>query len=181
MNLEEKKISGEIIYNGKILTLIKDKVLCPNGNTSFREVVLHNGGAAILCITKDNLVYLVKQFRYPYNEVMYEIPAGKLELNENPYDAALREFEEETGNKAKRLIDLGCIYPSCGYTSEKIYLFLANDFTISKQNLDSDETLEVVLMPLDKVEEMVLNGEIKDSKAICALYRYNLLKKNGKI
>ena len=181
MDLKEKKISGEVIYDGKILKLIKDKVLCPNGNESYREVVRHNGGAAILCITKDEEVFLVKQYRYPYDEVMYEIPAGKLEVGEAPYDAALREFEEETGNKTDKLYDLGVMYPSCGYTSEKVYLFLATDFKKTQMNLDSDETLEVLTLPLSKVKDMILNGEIKDSKAICAIMRYELLKEKGNI
>ena len=172
MDLKEKKISGEVIYDGKILKLIKDKVLCPNGNESYREVVRHNGGAAILCITKDEEVFLVKQYRYPYDEVMYEIPAGKLEVGEAPYDAALREFEEETGNKAESLEHLIDIYPTCGYSSEVIYLYLAKDYVKTNTNFDEDEVIETEYIPLNDVLEMINSGKIKDAKTICALSTY---------
>ena len=176
MDLKEKKISGEEIYTGKVVKLIKDKVLCPNGNESYREIVRHNGGAGILCITNDNKVLLERQYRYAYDEVLYEIPAGKLEQGEDPYYAALREFEEETGNKASSLEHLIDIYPTCGYSSEIIYLYLAKDFVKTKTNLDDDEIILLEYIPLDKVLSMIDNGEIKDAKTICAiqayLYRY---------
>ncbi len=177
MDMREKKISSEIMFDGKILRVERDKVLCPNGNESFREIIRHNGGAAILCVTPDDKVLLEKQFRYAYDEVIYEIPAGKLELNEDPYDAAMREFEEETGNKAKELIPLGHIYPTCGYSAEKIYLYLALDFVQTEKNLDEDEVIITEYVPLAKVKEMILNNEIKDAKTICAL-NYYFLKYN---
>ncbi len=172
MKMEEKKISGETIYKGKVVCLEKDKVLCPNGIESYREVIRHNGGAAILCITEKEEVLLIRQFRYAYNEILYEIPAGKLELNEDPYDAAKREFEEETGNKVEQLDYLGKIYPTCGYTSEIIYLYLAKDLIKSQTSFDDDELIEVEYMPLPKVKDMILSGEIKDAKTICALSYY---------
>ena len=100
--MKEKKISGEVIYDGKILTLVKDKVICPNNEEAYREIVRHNGGAAILVVNEKNEVLLIRQFRYAYDEIIYEIPAGKLELNEDPYEAAKRELEEETGYKAEK-------------------------------------------------------------------------------
>lgn len=178
MDMREKKISGEVIFDGKVVKLEKDKVLCPNGNESYREVVRHPGGAAILCITKDNEVILERQFRYPYDEVIYEIPAGKLELNEDPYFAALREFEEETGNKANELESLGEIYPTCGYSSEIIYLYLAKDYIKTKTHFDDDEIIMLEYIPLEKAKEMILNGEIKDAKTIVAIMRYLLKYKN---
>ncbi|MDE5856176.1 MAG: NUDIX hydrolase, partial [Anaeroplasmataceae bacterium] len=111
----EKFLNRKVIYEGKILRLELDQVECENGNPAYREIVRHNGGAGILCITKENKVLLVKQFRYAYNEVLYEIPAGKLEKNENPLSAAQREFEEETGNRALDMSYLTTIYPTCGY------------------------------------------------------------------
>lgn len=179
MNMEEKKISGEVIYNGKVVRLEKDKVLCPNGMESYREIVRHNGGAAILCVTPDNKVMLIKQFRYAYNEVMYEIPAGKLELGEDPYDAALREFEEETGSKATELEYLTTIYPTCGYTSEKIYLYLATDFVKTNTHFDDDECIETIYLSMKQVLEMIKNNEIVDAKTICAITCYLINK--GKI
>ena len=174
MNMEEKKLSGEVLFDGKVVRLEKDKVLCPNGRESYREVVRHNGGAAILCVTNDDKVLLIKQFRYCYNEVIWEIPAGKLEGNEDPYDAAMREFEEETGNKASELIPLGNIYPTCGYSSEKIYLYLALDYKKTETHLDPDEVIITEYVPIARVKEMILNNEIKDAKTICALSTYFL-------
>jgi ADP-ribose pyrophosphatase len=168
----EKKIDGEVLYDGKIIRVERDTVLCPNGKSAFREVVRHNGGAAILCITKDDKVLLERQFRYPYNEVIYEIPAGKLEKGEDPYQAALREFEEETGNKAESLEHLIDIYPTCEYSSEVIYLYLAKDYVKTTTNFDEDEVIETEYIPLNDVLEMINSGKIKDAKTICALSTY---------
>lgn len=178
MDMEEKKISGEVLYDGKVVRLERDRVLCPNGKEAYREVVRHNGGAAILCLTEKNEVLLIKQFRYPYEEILYEIPAGKLEQGENPYDAAIRELEEETGNRADRLEFLGKIYPTCGYSSEVIYLYLAKDCTHTKTAFDEDEVIEDTPIPLCRVKEMILSGEIKDAKTICAI-SYYLMKNEG--
>lgn len=172
MNMKEKKIDGTIIYDGKIIKVEKDKVLCPNGKEAFREVVRHNGGAGILCVTEDNKILLERQFRYPYDEVIYEIPAGKLEKNEDPYQAALREFEEETGNKASSLEHLIDIYPTCGYSSEIIHLYLAKNFIKTETNFDEDEVIETEFIPLDDVLKMINDGRIKDAKTICALNVY---------
>jgi ADP-ribose pyrophosphatase len=176
MDMTEKKISGEVLYSGKVVRLEKDKVLCPNGNESYREIVRHNGGAAILCVTKDNKVLLERQYRYAYDEVLYEIPAGKLEKGEDPYYAAMREFEEETGNKAKELIHLIDIYPTCGYSSEIIYIYLAKDYVKTSTNFDPDEVILTEYIPLDDVLKRIAEGKIKDAKTICAiqafLYRY---------
>ena len=177
MNMEEKKISGELIFDGKIIRVEKDEVLCPNGSKSFREVVRHNGGAAILCVTDNDEVLLIKQFRYAYNDVIYEIPAGKLEKGEDPYDAAMRELEEETGYKAKKLEHLCDIYPTCGYSSEIIYLYLAKDCVKTETKFDEDELIISEYVPLAKVKEMILNNTLKDGKAICAISAY-LLKYN---
>lgn len=176
MEMKEKKLSGETIFEGHVVKLVKDKVLCPNGNESFREVVRHNGGAAVLCINENEEILLVKQFRYAYDEVMFEIPAGKLEKNEDPLEAAKRELEEETGNKADSLEFLGAIYPTCGYSSEIIYLYLANNCKKSHTHFDEDEVIESSFYKLEDVKNMILNGEIKDAKTICAL-SYYLMKK----
>lgn len=176
MNLEEKKIESEIIFDGKVIHVVKDKVLCPNGNESIREIVKHNGGAAVLCINDKEEVLLEKQYRYAYNEVIYEIPAGKLEKDENPYHAALRELEEETGMKAESLEKLGEIYPTCGYSSEIIHIYLALNCKKTKTNFDEDEIILSEFVPLNKVKEMIKNGLIKDAKTICAI-EYYLLKK----
>lgn len=177
MDMREKQLSREIIFEGKIIKVYKDKVECPNKEISYREVVSHNGGAAILCVTPDDEILLIKQFRYAYNDVIYEIPAGKLEKDENPYDAALRELEEETGNKALELEHLCDIYPTCGYSNEIIYLYLAKNCIKTHTHFDEDEFIETEYVPLNKVKEMILDGTLKDGKAICALQAY-LLKYN---
>ncbi|MCR5232201.1 MAG: NUDIX hydrolase [Acholeplasmatales bacterium] len=174
--MEEKKIDGKVIYDGKIIKVFKDRVLCPNGNESFREIVHHNGGAGVLLINDKEEILLVKQFRYAYKEELYEIPAGKLELNEDPYYAALRELEEETGNQANELEYLGKIYPTCGYSDEVIYLYLARNTKVTKTNFDEDEFIESNFYPLDVVKKMIKDGKIKDAKTICALEYYSLLK-----
>ena len=172
MDMREKKIDGEVLFNGVVVKLEKDKVLCPNGNTSYREVIRHNGGAAILCVTPDEHIILEKQFRYAYDEVLYEIPAGKLEKDEDPYEAALRELEEETGKKASKLELLSVIYPTCGYSSEKIYLYLATDYVETQTSFDEDEVIVSELVPLSKALEMINDGTIKDAKTICAISTY---------
>ncbi len=178
MDMREKRIDGETIFDGKVVKVIKDKVLCPNNNEAYREIIRHNGGAAILCVTPENKVLLIRQFRYAYDEVIYEIPAGKLEKNENPYDAALRELEEETGFKAESLETLGVIYPTCGYSDEKIYLYLAKNVTKGHMNLDEDEVIETLYVTLDEAKNMILENKIKDAKTICAISNYLLkLKK----
>ena len=176
MEMKEKKIDGTLIYDGKVIHVVKDKVLCPNGCESVREIVKHNGGAAVLCLNDKEEVLLIKQFRYAYDEVIYEIPAGKLELNENPYDAALRELEEKTGNKATKLKKLGEIYPTCGYSNEIIYIYLALNCKKTNTHFDDDEIIESKFIPLNEVKEMIKNGIIKDAKTICAINYYELNK-----
>lgn len=172
--MRETKINGEVVFEGKILKVEKDKVLCPNGNESYREVVRHNGGAAILCITKDNKIILEKQFRYAYDEILFEIPAGKLEKGENPYDAAMRELEEETGYKTDKLESLGVMYPTCGYSSEKIYLYLANNLEKGHMHLDDDECIELYEFTIDEIKNMIIENKIKDAKTIVAFSNYLL-------
>ena len=172
--MRETKINGEVVFEGKILKVEKDKVLCPNGNESYREVVRHNGGAAILCITKNNKIILEKQFRYAYDEILFEIPAGKLEKGENPYDAAMRELEEETGYKTDKLESLGAMYPTCGYSSEKIYLYLANNLEKGHMHLDDDECIELYEFTIDEIKNMIIENKIKDAKTIVAFSNYLL-------
>jgi len=173
MDKTEKKINSNIIYNGKIINLIVDDVICPTKNTSQREYITHPGGVAILAIS-DNKVLLEKQFRYPFNKEIFEIPAGKLEKNENHLVAAKRELKEETGYVAKSLIYLGAIYPTVGYSNEIIYIYLANDLTQGKQSLDEDEVIDFEWVDLIEFTRMIKEGVITDAKTICALQFYNL-------
>ena len=173
MNFEEKQIKSNLIYNGKVVKLYVDEVKCPNNNLSKREIIKHNGGVCILAIV-DNKVILEKQYRYAYDEMLYELPAGKLEENENPYDAAIREFEEETGYKANTLIDYGKMYPTCGYSNEIIHMYVAKDIVKTKRHLDEDEFIEIEYIELDKVIDMINKGVIKDAKTICLISKYIL-------
>ena len=151
----EKKISGEVLYDGYIVKLERDKVLCPNNNEAYREIVRHSGGAAVLCVTKENKIVLVKQFRYAFNEIMYEIPAGKLEQGEMPQASALRELEEEAGYKALSSEHLITIYPTVGYCSEKIYVYLVTDYEITQTNLDENEFVEVVEVTIEEAIRII--------------------------
>lgn len=173
MDFKEKQIKSDLIYNGKVVKLYVDDVKCPNNNLSKREIIKHNGGVCILAII-DNKVILEKQYRYAYDEVLYELPAGKLEKNENPYDAALREFEEETGYKANTLIDYGKMYPTCGYSNEIIYMYVAKDIIKTKRHLDEDEFIEIEYVNLEEVVDMINKGIIKDAKTICLISKYIL-------
>ena len=173
MDFKEKQIKSDLIYNGKVVKLYVDDVKCPNNNLSKREIIKHNGGVCILAII-DNKVILEKQYRYAYDEVLYELPAGKLEKNENPYDAALREFEEETGYKANTLIDYGKMYPTCGYSNEIIYMYVAKDIIKTKRHLDEDEFIEIEYVNLEEVVDMIKKGIIKDAKTICLISKYIL-------
>ena len=167
----EKTIKSNVIYKGKILRLNCDDVLASNGEKVKREIIHHNGGVCVLAFYNDKIP-LVKQYRYSYQEEMYELPAGKLEKNENSYDAGIRELEEEVGLKAESLTSLGVMYPSCGYTNEKIYLYKANDVKPSKQHLDSDEDITVNYFSIDEILQMIDSGKIKDAKTICLVLKY---------
>lgn len=171
----EKKQSSKLIYEGKVISLTVDDVIVNGSVEAKREIVHHNGGAAILVIV-DQKILLVKQFRYAFNDEIYEIPAGKLEKGEDPLESAKRELEEETGYIANNIVSLGEIYPTVGFCNEVINLYLVTDVRKGKLNLDFDEFIESYFLPLSEVNDMIINNELKDSKTICALYKYSLIK-----
>ena len=177
MNKEEKKLSSKEIYNGKVIKVSKDEVLCPNGNTSIREVVHHRGGVAILIKIEDKFI-LEKQYRYALNEEIIEVPAGKLEEGEIPLEAAKRECLEETGYKPLDMVFLGDMYPTGGYSSEVIHLYYCSKYQKAERHLDNDEMIDLWLVSLEEIEEMIANNQIKDSKtiAIISLYKSKILK-----
>lgn len=173
MDYVEKTVKKNYLYEGKILSLRKDDALTADGKPCIREIIEHSGGACVLCV-EDGKVLLVRQYRYAYGESIYEIPAGKLDKGEDPAVAAARELEEEAGLKAGRLEKLFVIYPTPGYTNEKIYLYRAFDCQKTVAHLDDGEFLDVVYLSLDRVKEMLKNGQINDSKTIIALQAYFL-------
>lgn len=168
MEFTEKTCQTKTVYEGKILSLERDDVLLPGGKAGVREVVRHAGGACVLYV-KDGKVALVRQFRYPYQEELLELPAGKLNRGEDPLLAAKRELEEETGVIAKTLRPLLTLYPSPGYSDEKIYIYEATETEEGEQHLDEDEFLSVSYVPLEEAYEMIKNGEIRDAKTIAGL------------
>lgn len=178
MHLEEKTVSSEEIYDGRIFKVTKDTALLENGKEALREVVHHSGGVTIIPITEKNEIIMVKQYRYPHHKALLEIPAGKLEKGESHYDAGKRELLEETGCTCSEYEYLGEVLPTPAYVTEVIYMYMAKGLTFSKQNLDSDEFLDVVKIPIEKAAQMVMNGEITDSKTqIGVLKAYYLQNK----
>ena len=172
MSHKEKTVKSTPIYNGKIFDVFLDEVEVENGGIYPREVIYHNGAVAILAISNNDEIYLVKQYRYPIKEEIYEIPAGKLENNEQPIDCAIRELEEETGMKATNFSYLGKMYPSPGCLSEIIYLYLATNLEKSEQNLDVDEFINVECIPMSQVLDMIMEEKIVDAKSQLAILKY---------
>ncbi len=164
MKLEETKLSSEEIFDGVAIHLYRDEILLPNGNKGVREVIRHPGAVCVLPITENGDVIFVNQFRYALNKVTLEVPAGKLEKGEDPMEAALRELSEETGITANKIEPLGALYTTPALIDEIIYMYIATDLKEGEQHLDEDEFVNTIRIPLEKAVEMVMNGEIKDSK-----------------
>ncbi len=179
MKLTEKTLDKSYVFNGKIINVRVDDALLPNGKTAKREVVEHNGGVCIAAITDNDEILLVKQFRYPYGEIIYEIPAGKREKDEDPFICGQRELKEETGATAKTYVDLGQLYPTPGYCGEIIWIYAAKDLAFGETNPDDDEFVEAERVPFDTALKMVMNGEIKDAKTQTAILKLNELRRNG--
>ncbi|MGO5096840.1 NUDIX hydrolase [Agathobaculum sp. LCP25S3_E8] len=176
MNMREKQLSHRYFFEGKIMKARLDEALLPNGKTALREVCEHVGGVGVLPIDRNGNVLLVRQFRYPYDTEMLEIPAGKLDHGEGESiaDCGARELKEETGCTAARMVPLGCVYPSPGFLTEVVHLFAALDLTDGEMQPDEDEFVELVRLPLAEVEAMVERDEIRDAKTVVALYRAKL-------
>ena len=167
----EKRLEGETIYQGKVFRVERDKVELENGNTSIREIVRHNGGACIAALSDEDEVYMVRQFRYAFGKELWELPAGKLEPGEDPFEAAKRELAEEAGLTARHYTDLGVFYPTVGYCTEIIYTWAATGLEPVPQHLDEDEFLTVYKIPLQKALEMVYSGEIQDGKTALGILK----------
>lgn len=180
MELYEKQLSSKQIFDGKVVKLFVDDIELPNGKGAFREVVRHPGAVCVIPVTESGEVIMVKQFRYPFSRVLLEIPAGKLEPDEEPLDAVKRELEEESGVVAENVEFIGMTYTTVAFTDEKIYTYMATGLAFKESHPDEDEFLEVVRIPLDKLVEMVMSGEIKDSKTQVAILKAEKILKERK-
>lgn len=181
MELTEKTLNSKVMFEGRILKMMVDDVELPDGTTSFREIVGHPGGVCVAPIDDDNNLYFVKQYRYPYHEIVLELPAGKLEKGMSPLDNGKRELKEEVGAEGYSFISLGQVYPSPGYTQEIIHLYACKIKNIGNQQLDQGEFLNVEKIHIDKAVEMVLNNQLPDSKTQIAILKLSMLLKSGKI
>ena len=166
---KEKQTNRKDIYNGRVIDVVCDDVILQDGKASKREVVLHSGGVVILAVDKNNMVYMVKQYRYAVQKEIYELPAGRLEKGEDPFECAKRELEEECGLVADTWESLGFIYSSPGILSEKLYLYKATNLKQTQQHLDEGEFLSVSKFNIDNVLGMIKENRINDAKTICAV------------
>jgi len=165
MELFEKEISREIVFNGRIFKTALCQAELPNKDVVSREITVHSGGVCILPIDDEGYAYFVRQYRYGAEKVLLEAPAGKLEYGEEPLPAALRELSEETGFTCANVVPMGVMYSSPAILTEKIYMFLALGLTGGKQHLDNDEFLEIKRIKLSDAFSMVMRGEIEDGKS----------------
>lgn len=181
-NLTEKRLSGELIYDGCVVHLWRDEIELPDGGRGVREIVRHVGAVAVLPLTDKGEVICVRQYRYPFAEVLLEIPAGKLDSpDEDIIEAARRELREETGAVGGELIPLGTLYPSVAIFDEKIHMFAAVGFDMGETDRDEDEFMEVEKIPLSTLVEMVMSGEIRDAKTQTAVLKVARLVECSKI
>ncbi len=162
-------LSERRVYRGSVVDLRLHRIALPNGRETELEIVRHPGAAAVVPLTPDGEVVLVRQLRYAPGEYLLEIPAGKLHPGEAPEACARREVEEETGWRAGNLEELGSIWTTPGFTDERIWLFLARDLEPGRAELEDDEILTVETLPLAEAVERVYRGEIRDSKSLAGL------------
>ena len=176
MNLIEKKISSQTLFEGKIIKVTLDQAELPNGKLAAREVVYHPGGVAVLALGEDGMVPLVRQFRYPIQELLLELPAGKLDMEaEEQLDAAKRELSEEVGLEADEWTYLGHTLASPGFCDERLHMFLARNLKNSGQHLDEDEFLNVEWMHFDELVRQAMDGTLTDAKTVTTALKVKVL------
>lgn len=166
---EEKTLSSETIFEGRILTLRVDTIQRVDGRQSTREVIEHAPCVAVIAVDADDNVLLVKQFRKALEKELLEIPAGGIDAGEDPEAAVMREMQEETGFRPQRLERLGGLYSSPGFCNEYLYLYLATDLIPSQLYAEDTAGIEVVRVPVAQVTDLVTSGRIEDSKTIAGL------------
>lgn len=181
MKLIEKQLSRTDIYKGRIIEVAVDDVELENGAKAKRELVMHPGGVCVAALTDQDEMLFVRQFRYPYREVVLEVPAGKLERGEDPFEACKREQREETGTTADTYLNLGVLYPTPGYCDEILHLYACRITGYGESHLDEDEFLEVERIPLQEAVELVMDNTIKDAKTQVLVLKAALLVEQKKI
>lgn len=177
MNLTERTVSSQTLFEGKIVRLTLDQVQLPDGKPARREVVYHPGGVGVLALDEDNNVTLVRQYRYPIRKVLLEVPAGKLDhgAEEDRLLGAQRELSEETGLEAGEWTYLGYTLASPGFCDEALHMYLARKLTRKESHLDEDEFLDVVTMPFDELVRQVMDGTVTDAKTVALTLKTKVL------
>lgn len=179
MDYTEKPMRRVSTYHGVVVDVTEDIVRLSNGASSVREVVHHPGGVCVAAVDSAGNVALVRQYRYPLSKHLLELPAGKLEKDEDPFDAVKRELSEETGLEAGSWRQMGAIYVSPGISTELLYLYLATDLRQGSAHPDPNEFLDVEKLPLTDLVNMVLDGSVQDAKTVAgALKAAALLARN---
>jgi len=164
-------LKSEIIHSGKVFNTKVDQIEYNSGNKSVREVAEHPGGAVIVPVTSEGKIIMVTQHRYPVDKTLLELPAGKLDQNENPLHCAIRELEEETGYKSENVKEIGTIYTTPGYSTERLWIYLAKDLKSGNHNREEGEFgMKVFEYTLKEIDEKIYSGEIVDGKTICGIY-----------
>ena len=169
MEHSEKVLNENMLYEGKVINVKIVETKLENDEIAKREIIEHPGGVCVISIDENKDVLMVKQYRVPFGRMLLEVPAGKLDKNEEILSAAKREFTEETGYIANKLTYMGNFYPSVGFLNEKIHVYIAEDLQKSQQNLDEDEFLDVEKYNIDTLYDMVLKNEIRDAKTVIAI------------
>ena len=175
--LFEKKLTSKVIFQGKLLDVRSDKVLLPNGKIGNREYINHPGAVCCVPILNDGRVVLINQYRYAVGRKVIELPAGKINKNEKPEIAVVREVEEEIGFKSKDLILLTKIYPAVGFANEKMWIYMTRNLEKTVSKTDEDEFIQIMPVKFEKALSMVWDGIIKDAKSIIALLHADKLLK----
>ena len=172
-------LSSETVFKGKIYNIERDIITLPDGRTTSRETVRHNGAAAMVAVDDDGKILFVRQYRHSAGTETLEIPAGTLEKGEDPYDCAVRELEEETGYKCEKMEFMLKFYSSIGFCDEVLHIYLATGLKEGKTNPDDDEFIELERYTPEEAIKMIFAGEIADSKTIASVFAYARITENG--
>lgn len=166
-----KLIKSNILYKGKVFDHQVDEIEYNSGNKGIREIAIHPGGAVVVPVKDDGKIILVKQFRYPLQKILIELPAGKLEKGEDPLVCATRELEEETGYKSNKIFKLGEIYTAPGYCTEILHIYSATELIPGNYNREEGEHgMEILELSIAEIQHMIMKGEITDAKTIVGIY-----------